>query len=113
MRHGVPLTQASLIVLTPVVMGSENKFAVHEHWHSMDDIEAHFKEKHFTDFAEELQQYLAGPSALSIGKYHSVSSRSWFCSRFEIADPLSVLDFMKALTSWDTLYLQLIKILSR
>ena len=56
-------------------MGLENKFAVHEHWHSMDDIEAHFKEKHFTDFAEELQQYLAGPSALSIGKYHSVSRR--------------------------------------
>lgn len=73
----------------------------------MDDIEAHFKEKHFTDFAEELQQYLAGPSALSIGKYHSVSSRLWLCSRYEIADLLSNLDFMKVWTSWDTLYLRI------
>ena len=51
---------------------NENKFAVHEHWHSNDDIEAHFQEQHFKDFAEQLQPYLAGPNALSIGKYHSV-----------------------------------------
>lgn len=38
----------------------------------MEDIEAHFQEDHFKKFAEELQQHLAGPKALSIGKYHSV-----------------------------------------
>ena len=47
---------------------------MHEHWHSPEDIEAHFQEDHFKKFAEELQQHLAGPNALSIGKYHSVSS---------------------------------------
>jgi quinol monooxygenase YgiN len=39
----------------------------------MEDIEAHFQEEHFKKFAEDLQQHLAGPNALSIGKYHSVS----------------------------------------
>lgn len=42
----------------------------------MEDIEAHFQEDHFKKFAEEVQQYLAGPNALSIGKYHPVSCLS-------------------------------------
>ena len=45
----------------------------------MDDINAHFEEQHFKDFAEQLQPHLAaGPSALSIGKYHSVSGQYFF-----------------------------------
>ena len=67
------LTTASL-----GLVNSENKFAVHEHWHSMDDINAHFEEQHFKDFAEQLQPHLAGPSALSIGKYHSVRGLPFF-----------------------------------
>lgn len=58
-------------------LSAENKFAVHEHWHSPEDIEAHFQEDHFKKFAEELQPHLAGPNALSIGKYHSVSLLSF------------------------------------
>jgi quinol monooxygenase YgiN len=52
---------------------AENKFAVHEIWHSNEDIDAHFEEAYFKEFAAELQQHLAGPNALTIAKYRSVS----------------------------------------